>query len=88
MLTIDGLHTRESNGNHALIVANGTAYRGKILYRNKTQEELVELFGKFCTEIIIGTDRTIFEFDKAVSQDTLNEFTKLFENIFNFTNAQ
>ena len=84
MLTVDGLHTRESNGNHALIVTNGVKYNGKILYKGKTQEELEEIFGRFCPEIVIGTDRTIFEFDKAISQDTLNEFTKLFESIFEF----
>ncbi len=86
MLTVDGLHTRESNGGHALILNNPEPYDmkkgGNPKYRGLTQSELeLELIPP-CYEITVGSDRTFFEFQKEVTQEELDRFSKIFKSLF------
>ena len=72
------MHTRGTNGNHALILNNSEPYDitkgGSPKYRGLFQSQLeLELIPP-CVEITVGSDRTFFEFDKDVDQITIDYF--------------
>ena len=85
MLTIDNMHTRQSNGDHALLIDNSSPFDGKTpRFNGHTLEELQYVFSKYCKEISVGTHRTFFEFDKDVDQKTIDAFVLEYNQMFEF----
>ena len=85
MLTVDNMHTRQSNGNHALLINNNSPFDGKTpRFNGYTLEDLQYVFGKYCKEICVGSHRTFFEFDKDVAQETIDAFALEYNQMFKF----
>ena len=62
----------------ALILQNPEPYTGgNPKFHNLTQLQLELYFIPPCCEIIVGSERTFFEFEKDIDQDDINHFCLL-----------
>ena len=85
MLYLDQLHLRGSNGNRALIMENPDPYEGTLRFYQMKDKELQAKFKHLCCEVTLGSHRTFFEFPGNVTQETIDEFTTLYNKSFGTT---
>lgn len=82
MLYLEQLHTRATNQNRALIMENPDCFDGTLRFYQMKDKELQKTFKDICCEVTLGSHRTFFEFPSDVSQETLNQFTSLYNKSF------